>query len=78
MAAVQKNSLNLLSAYNDSDEDSSQNNSTNEDSTNKKEGEESRPHDYELYKPVDSSVSVASSIQIDAAPVVLYSVSYFN
>jgi hypothetical protein len=70
MAAVQ-NSLNLLSAYNESEEE---NNSTSEDSTSKNE-EEKQPHDYETYKPADSSISVASSITIDAAPVVLYSVS---
>ena len=67
--ATSTNSLNLLTAYG-SDEESS----TGDTEDNSSSIENTGPRDYEQYKPADPSLSLASSISIDAAPVVLYSV----
>ena len=61
-------SLKLLTAYG-SDSDS--------DETNKEEESEKaaeKENKFEAYEPVDPSMSIASSISINSAPVVLYSV----
>ena len=64
--------LNLLQAYNDSDEENNQEAKDDKENENKIETNETG------IKPIDPSFSIASSISIDSAPVVLYSVIFYS
>lgn len=61
-------SLKLLKMYgSDSDNESA----TSNDSTN-----EDKDETVKVYRPIDSSLSLISTINVDSAPLVLYSVKF--